>query len=191
LIGENEMYCPRCGSQNTDATKYCRQCGLPLAQVMDYVATGGTGTFAQPPSPPPLLETSEFLALKQKRILTILSVCIAPVAFAIVAGEVFKMDDIVGVPFLLVPIGVVWATFRYKMQLRRLQERQLQEYYARQNQSAPQQAQGPKLILVPQTDTPQVAQLAQMDAPRTNPLAEPPPGSVVEDETWKLPEQHG
>jgi uncharacterized membrane protein YvbJ len=113
------MYCPRCGSQNTDATKFCRQCGLPLTQVMDYVAAGGTGALAHPPSPPPLPETSEMLALKQKRILTILSVCIAPVVFAIIA-EALKVGDIAGIPFLLVPVGIVWAAFHYRMQLRRL-----------------------------------------------------------------------
>jgi hypothetical protein len=187
------MYCPRCGSQNTDATKFCRQCGLPLAQVMDYVAAGGTGALAQFPAPPPLPETSETLALKQQRTLTILGVCIAPIVFAILANEVLRFGDIAGIPFLLVPIGIVWAKFRYKTQLRRLQERQLHEYYARQQQQQPmpQQAQTPKLILQPQTDQSQLAQIAQMDAPRTNPLAEPPPGSVVEDETRKFPEQRG
>jgi hypothetical protein len=202
------MYCPRCGSQNTDATKFCRQCGLPLAQVSDYVAAGGTGALARPTGPPSLPETSEMLALKQQRILTILGVCIAPVVFAILADEVFRVGDIAGLPFLLVPIGIVWARFRYKMQLRRMQERQLQEYYAQQHQSMPQQAmpqQGPtpKLIIQPQTDPSQLAQLAQlaqsaqsaqsaqMDAPRTNPLPEASPGSVVEDETRKFPEQRG
>ena len=202
------MYCPRCGSQNTDATKFCRQCGLPLAQVSDYVAAGGTGALARPSPPPPLPETSEMLALKQKRTLTILSVCIAPIVFAILADEVFRVGDIAGLPFLLVPLGIVWARFRYKMQLRRMQERQLQEYYAQQHQSIPQQAMPqqaptPKLIIQPQTDPSQLAQLAQlaqlpelpqsaqMDAPRTNPLPEASPGSVVEDETRKFPEQSG
>ena len=202
------MYCPRCGSQNTDATKFCRQCGLPLAQVSDYVAAGGTGALARPSTPPPLPETSEMLALKQKRTLTILSVCIAPIVFAILADEVFRVGDIAGLPFLLVPLGIVWARFRYKMQLRQMQERQLQEYYAQQHQSIPQQAipqqaPTPKLIIQPQTDPSQLAQLAQlaqlpelpqsaqMDAPRTNPLPEASPGSVVEDETRKFPEQRG
>jgi hypothetical protein len=188
------MFCPRCGSQNTDATKFCRQCGLPLAQVSDYVAAGGTGAIARPPAPPPLPETSEMLALRQQRILTILGVCIAPVVFAILANEVFKFGDISGIPFLLVPIGIVWARFRYKMQLRRLQERQLQEYYAQHHQPMPQQASTPKLILQPQTDPSQLAQSAQVahvDAPRTNPLPDTSPGSVVEDETRKFPEQSG
>ena len=193
------MYCPRCGSQNTDATKFCRQCGLPLAQVSDYVAAGGTGALARPSPPPPLPETSEMLALKQKRTLTILSVCIAPIVFAILADEVFRVGDIAGLPFLLVPLGIVWARFRYKMQLRQMQERQLQEYYAQQHQPAPQQAMSqqaptPKLIIQPQTDPSQLTQLAQSaqtDAPRTNPLPEASPGSVVEDETRKFPEQRG
>jgi hypothetical protein len=196
------MYCPRCGSQNTDATKFCRQCGLPLAQVSDYVAAGGTGALARPSPPPPLPETSEMLALKQKRTLTILSVCIAPIVFAILADEVFRVGDIAGLPFLLVPLGIVWARFRYKMQLRQMQERQLQEYYAQQHQSIPQQAipqqaPTPKLIIQPQTDPSQLAQSAQSaesaqtDAPRTNPLPEASPGSVVEDETRKFPEQRG
>lgn len=193
------MYCPRCGSQNTDATRFCRQCGLPLTHVMDYVATGGTGALSQPLAPPLMPETSEMLALKQKRILTILSVCIAPIVFAIIADEVLNFDDIAGIPFLLVPIGIAWAAFRYKMQLRRLQERQLQEFYARQqsHQPMPQQSPAPKLILQPQSDPSQLAQLAQLaqvaqvDAPRTNPLAEPSHGSVVEDETRKFPEPHG
>ena len=184
------MYCPRCGSQNTDATKFCRQCGLPLTQVSDYVAAGGTGTLAQPP-PSAFPETSEMLALKQRRTLTILGVCIAPIVFAILANEVFKFGDISGIPFLLVPLGIVWARFRYKMQLRRLQERQSQEYYAQQampQQAMPQQAPTPKLILQPPSDQPQLAQSAQTDAPRTNPLPDAPPGSVVEDETRKFSE---
>jgi hypothetical protein len=186
------MYCPRCGSQNTDATKFCRQCGLPLAQVSDYVAAGGAGAIARPPSPqpPPLLETSEMLALKHKRILMILSVCIAPVVFAAIADRVFRIGDIAGIPFMLIPVGIVWATFRYKMQLRRLQERQLQEYYAHQQyqQSMPQQGPGPKLIIQAPSDQAPYGQ-PQLDAPRTNPLAEPSRGSVVEDETRKFPER--
>ncbi|HEY6402789.1 MAG TPA: zinc ribbon domain-containing protein [Blastocatellia bacterium] len=184
------MYCPRCGSQNTDTTKFCRQCGLPLAQVIDYVAAGGTGALPQaPPPPPPLIETAEMQALKHKRTLTILSVCIAPIVLAIFLDNFPWIDDFAGIPFLLVPIGIVWARFRYKMELRRLQDRQLQDFYERQQQSMPQQASGPKLIIhAPSNQAPAQPQLAQSDAPRTNPLAEPALGSVVEDETRKFPE---
>ena len=189
------MYCPRCGAQNTETTKYCRQCGLPMAQISGYLATGGTGGLAQPPgqaAPPPFqfTETAEMLALKQKRILTILSVCIAPVIFAILANEVFRVGDLAGIPFLLVPLGIAWASFRYKTQLRQLQERQLQQYYAQQQyQQMPQQAPGP--IFQPQVNQPPSGQAQsgqpQLNAPRTNPLAEQSRGSVVEDETRKFP----
>ena len=207
------MYCPRCGSQNTDTTKFCRQCGLPLVQVMDYVAAGGTGALTRPPyqSPPPhLIETSEMLALKNKKTLTILSICIAPIIFAILSDELFHSSTLVPMPFMLIPIGIVWAKFRYRMQLRRLQERQLQEYYAHQQyqqsmpqqampqqampqQAMPQQAPAPKLVI--QTPSGQAPSnqapygQPQLDAPRTNPLAEPSHGSVVEDETRKFSER--
>src|SRR5262245_14378858 len=126
------MYCPRCGAENSESTKYCRQCGLPLSQISGYVETGGTRALSPPPghsAPPPVQfpETAEMLSLKQNRILMILSVCIAPVIFAIIANELFKADDLAGIPFLLVPIGIAWAMFRYKTQLRRLQEQQLQQ----------------------------------------------------------------
>src|SRR5262245_7017851 len=114
LIGESDMFCPRCGSQNTDATKYCRQCGLPLAQVSDYVAAGGTGAIARPPAPP-LPETSEMLALKQQRILTILGVCIAPVVFAILADEVCEFGELRGMPSLLVRSVLRRSRIRYML----------------------------------------------------------------------------
>ncbi|HVH08253.1 MAG TPA: protein kinase [Gemmatimonadales bacterium] len=34
------MYCPRCGTQNDDASKFCRSCGLDIAGT---AATGGAG----------------------------------------------------------------------------------------------------------------------------------------------------
>ena len=189
------MFCPRCGEQNNETTKYCRQCGLPIAQIGGYVATGGTGALTQPSgnsAPPPFqfTETSEMLALKQKRILTILSVCISPIIFAILADEVFKVGDISGIPFLLVPIGIAWAMSRYKTQLRRLQEKQLQQYYAQRNyQPAPLQTPGANPVFQPQPHQPQSAQ-PQLNAPRTNPLAEQSRGSVIEDETRKFPGQN-
>ncbi|MCI0392321.1 MAG: zinc ribbon domain-containing protein [Acidobacteria bacterium] len=191
------MYCPRCGSQDTEQTKFCRQCGLPLQQITDYVATGGSGTLAQPqslPAPPPpamLPETSEMVALKQKRILTILSICIAPIIIAII-GESLNVEEVAAIPFILTPIGLAWAIFRYKTQLRRLQERQVQEYYAQlqYHQQTPQHTPGPKLIFLSPSNQPPSNQ-PQLNAPRTNPLAEPSRGSVVEDETRKFPEQRG
>jgi Ca2+/Na+ antiporter len=140
------------------------------------------------------METAEMQALKHKRTLMVLSVCIAPIILSIFLNNIPWIDEFTGVLFLLVPIGIVWARLRYKMELRQLQERQLQEYYAHQQyqqsmpqQAMPQQATGPKLIIqAPSNQGPLVQ--PQSDAPRTNPLAEPSHGSVIEDETRKFPE---
>ncbi len=192
-----EMYCPRCGAHNTETTKYCRQCGLPLAQIAGFVAAGGSGALTQPPgysSPPPVqfAETSEMLALRHKKVMTILSVCIAPIIFAIIAGGMFNFEELAGIPFLLMPLGIAWAVFRYKTQLRQLQEQQLQQYYAQQqyHQQTPQPTTTPKLVIQSPPSQPQFSQ-PQLNAPRTNPLAEQTRGSVVEDETRKFPERRG
>src|SRR4030095_10799025 len=114
---------------------------------------------------------------------------ISPVIFAIIADQVFKVGDLAGIPFLLVPLGIAWATFRYKTQLRKLQEQQLQQYYAQQHyQPIPQQTPGTNPIFQPQPNQPQRGQ-PQWHAPGTNPLAEHSRGSVVEDETRKFPER--
>lgn len=192
------MFCPRCGMQNTETTKYCRQCGLALQQITGYLATGGTGSLTPPvnvapPPPPQFPETSEMLALRQKRTMTILGVCIAPIILAIISDSFFRVGDLEGIPFLLVPLGIMWASFRYKTQLRRLQEQQIQQYYERQQyyQQAPPQAPTPKLIFQspvgPSGQAP--VEQPQLNAPRTNPLTEVSRGSVIEDETRKLPEQ--
>ncbi len=188
------MYCPRCGLPNTESTKFCRQCGLPLAQITDYVATGGTGSLAPPvhsaeqqQSKPQLPQTAEMLALKHKMVLTILSVCIAPILFAVIANEMFKLDDLAGLPILLVPIGIVWAVFHHKTKLLRLQEEQMQQYLA-QSQRASTPVQQPMLQL-------QSHQLYSDQPPGpaipTNPLAAnaPASGSVTEDETQRFPGQ--
>ena len=183
------MFCPRCGMQNTDTTKYCRQCGLALQQITGYLATGGTGSLTPPvnlPPPPHFPETSEMLALKQKRIMTILSVCIAPIILAIITDNLLGLGDLAGIPFLLVPLGIMWASFRYKTKLRQLQERQFQQYYAQQPyQQQPQQGPTPHLVIQSPASGPHQPQL---NAPRTNPLGDISQGSVVEDETRKLPE---
>ncbi|HKQ77014.1 MAG TPA: zinc ribbon domain-containing protein [Blastocatellia bacterium] len=187
------MYCPRCGAQNIDTTKFCRQCGLPLAQITGYVSTGGTGALQQPPSfsaPPPFqfTETAEMLALKQKKIMTILSICIAPIIIAII-GDWLNVDEFAAIPFLLIPLGIAWAVFRYKTQLRLLQEKQLQQFYAQQQHHPPipNQAPAPSFNFQPSSNQPPSGQ-PQLSAPRTNPLAEQSRGSVIEDETRKFPE---
>jgi hypothetical protein len=176
------MYCPRCGSPNTETTKYCRQCGLPLLQVSNYVATGGTGQLYQPPSnaqsPPELQETAEMITLRQKKVLTILGICLAPIVFAIIGDGVLGLGEVVGVPFVMLPFGIVWAVYHFKAQLRRLQEQQMKEYLA-------QQQMPPQPVFQPQ------AQQPALSPPPTNPLnaAGSARGSVTEEETRRLQDQ--
>ena len=180
------MYCPRCGSANTETIKFCRQCGLPMAQVNNIVATGGTGALVSAPPvqapavPIQLAETSEMLALKQKRIMTILAMILLPIVFAIVGEEMANAGEVFAATFLLIPLGVTWAVYHYKTQLRRLQEKQLQQLFAAQQPAYPQS--------VPSVTIPQPMFQGQLSPPPTNPLdvANPIPSSVIEDETRRF-----
>ncbi len=184
------MFCPRCGTANTETIKFCRQCGLPIAQVSGYVATGGTGPLMVPPAMPvptapmQLAETSEMLALKQKRVLTILAMILLPIVAAIVGEEVFNAGEVFSVLFLLIPLGVTWAVFHYKTQLRRLQEKQIQQHFMAQQPFYPPAGQA-----VPPVSIPQPQFQAQLPPPPTNPLnlANPIPGSVIEEDTRRFP----
>lgn len=182
------MYCPRCGTANTETIKFCRQCGLPLMQVSGYVATGGTSPLVTPPpiqqpsAPVQLPETSEMMGLRQKRALTILAMLILPVVLTIIGEEVFNAGEIFSILFLLIPLGITWAVFHYKTQLRKLQEKQLQQHFAPQ----------------PPYYQPSLAQSAPVPQPMFSQAHLPPPtnplqaansvrSSVIEDETQKLP----
>lgn len=189
------MYCPRCGSQNTETTKYCRKCGLSLQQVVNYVSTGGTGALTTPPpatpfpAPPPSLqlpnlESSEILALRQKRILAILTICIIPIAIAILASSIPGVDDFAGLPFLFVPIGITWALYHFKIRIRKLEEEKLQQLYAQFQQPGMQAGPSGQPMFSAQA-------IPQLAAQSTNPLsvANPAQGSVIEDETRKFPIQ--
>ena len=188
------MYCPRCGTANTETIKFCRQCGLPIAQVGSFVASAGTGALVsppqmntiqqQPPVPIQLAETSEMLALKQKRILTIMAMILFPPLLAIVGEEIANAGEIFAATFLLIPLGVTWAIYHYKTQLRRLQEKQIQQHFA-PNQPVYQQ---PTQSVGQSASVPKPLFQGQLSPPPTNPLnvANPIPSSVVEDETQRF-----
>ncbi len=180
------MYCPRCGTANTETIKFCRQCGLPLTQVSGYVASGGTGPLVtmsasqQQSASFQLAETSEMLALKQKRALTILAMVLLPPVLAILGEEMFNAGEFVAALFLLIPLGITWALFNYKTKLRRLQEQQIQQHNAVQQPGYRQTASSVSI--------PQPMFQSQLPPPSTNPLgvANPAPSSVVEEETRRF-----
>jgi hypothetical protein len=175
------MFCPRCGSPNTETTKFCRQCGLPLNQIVNYVESGGTASLSpSPASSSPISTVTEGMTPGQRLILTILLFVFAPAIFGVlgkVLGIEFIARGLAGISAVLLPIGIVWAIFRYKAQLRRLNQQQVQQTIQPPNhQSQP--------VLPPQSYQP------PLPSSPTNPIATPVRGSVTEDETQRFPGQN-
>lgn len=161
------MFCPRCGSQNTDTTKFCRQCGLPMTQVTGYVSTGGTSQLVpQGGRSNPLEKVTAGLNPKQKMVLKILLFVFSPAILAAMGLE--NLAPIAGV---LMIIGIVWSVFSYKAEVNR--------GYA------------PPPPLPPQAEylPPLPPQAYQEAPPPTNRFAGQPQPSVIEDETRKLPNE--
>lgn len=169
------MFCPRCGSPNTETTKFCRQCGLSLTQVTDFVSSGGTAPISTPSSSTsPVSKPLDGMTPKQRLVLTILLFVFAPAFFGVV-GKALGAEDIAkglaGISSVLMPLGIIWAVFRYKALMRRLQWEQTQ-------QTAP-----PQTAFQPQTYQP------PLPPPQTNPIATPATperGSITEEETRKF-----
>lgn len=201
------MYCPRCGSPNTDTIKFCRQCGLALQQVTGYVASGGTGALTPPPqtSLNPIAKATDGFTPKQKMILTILLLVFSPAIFG-TFGAVTGLEEfgaaLAGISAVLMPIGIVFTVMRYKAQKQRLAQAQMQYAPMPPGQMQPQM---PYQSVVPPSAVPQYSlpqPIQQPIAPPQNyqqPIYQPPsppptnplqrPSSVVEDETRRLPGQ--
>jgi hypothetical protein len=172
------MFCPRCGSPINESLKFCRACGLPLAQISTYVATGGTANLA--PGQPPPLEYDEYLTPRQKLSLTIVLMLLAPALLGLLSEAFGLPEELIGIPAVLLPVGILWAVFHYKAVMRRRKNQALLAANAfpvnpmQYAQPLPGEAYQNPLELPP---------------PRTNPLADVVPGSVIEDETRKLHEK--
>ena len=179
------MFCPRCGTQVTETTKFCRSCGLPLLPVNNFVSSGGTmpltpGMAEEPPSRNPLTNIFGDFTPKQRMIMTIIALVFSPAIFAVLGealGSRFlgeAMPAIAGV--LLVP-GIIYAVMRYKNQERKMAQRQ----------AMPPLAQP---IITPQQFSPNTTYQPPIPPQYTNPLADSPVmrGSVTEEETQRLPQ---
>jgi hypothetical protein len=171
------MFCPRCGNQINEGLKFCKSCGLPVAQVSTYVATGGTGQLAAPPpvmGPP---QKPELLTPKQQMGLIIMTWIFAIPLLAIICEMLDFPAELVGFASLTLPLGIIFAVLRYKAQVRR---RQYEEQYAQyhQQQYYQQQNWAPPPVSAPPYQS-------ALPPQQTNPLGK---GSVIEDETKKLPE---
>jgi len=167
------MFCPRCGTPNPETTKFCRQCGLPLTQITGYVASGGTGALTSSPTSP---IDSHGLTPKQRMALMILFFVFSPGIMAVITETMGLRsigEGLTALTAVMMPIGIVWSVFRYKAQMRRLQQQQ-QQQVIQQPSSMPQPTFQPQAYQHPLP-------------PPTNPLPTPVRGSVTEDETQKLP----
>src|SRR5262245_16789305 len=110
------MFCPNCGAQAAENTKYCRQCGLPLNRLAEYVASRGTTPLVAPPTEPtfePIAKNALGLTPKQQMVLTIMLFVFMPGLFGVL-GQLVGWHQLPGIPGVLVPLGIVWAVFRYK-----------------------------------------------------------------------------
>ncbi len=157
------MYCPNCGSLAAEGTKFCRQCGLSLNRLAEYIASGGTDTH--------LPQSSERKAGRltptQQLVLTIMFFVFTPALFGVI-GQQIGMEEMAGIPAVLMPLGIVWACFHYKNQRRRLRENEVHRTLEPVTQNLQAQLYQPPLPSAP-----------------TNPVR----GSVIEDETKQLPER--
>ena len=166
------MYCPRCGSSVPENTKFCRGCGLPLAAITNFVASGGAEPPPSAPSSNPLDGLLSGMTPKQRLVLTILFFVFAPTILGVII-ESIGLKQLAGIPSVLIPIGIVWAVFHYKNRMRLLQQAPTPFTAAPPNLAG--QAYQPPLPPV-----------------QTNPLAATPSrGSVVEEKTQHLPKQRG
>jgi hypothetical protein len=155
-----EMFCPRCGVQIVETTKFCKSCGMALASVMDFVASGAAS---------PLGASSWTSALSgfssgQKVWLLTLALIFSPIL-------------LVAVPFM-VPIAIVWMMLQHNLQKR---------YLAASTAFQPGYFQQPQVQPSPANLLYESRQSAQMPVPQTGSLiSEAAPASVVEDETRRL-----
>lgn len=183
------IYCPQCGSGMNETTKFCKNCGLPLAQLSTYVQTGGTAPLASPPtsptSEPKKTNFLDTLTPRQRLVLLIMMFIFAPALLAILGdfGGPFRLfRALVPLAGLLMVPGIIWAVFDYRNRVRQMftppwvQAQPLPPVNPQAYQMPPAQAQQPP-YQPPQSLPPQ----------RTNPLTDVH-GSVVEGETQRLPE---
>lgn len=137
------MFCPRCGTENKEGTRFCRQCGLSTGPIANYVSTGGTA----PLSPLPTEMISEpaevnGLPYKPRMILAIIFFAMSPAIFAVLGdslGIKFLEDGMAAIAAVTMPIWITWTVYHYKAKQRQLENQIAQQkMQERMQQSAPQ-----------------------------------------------------
>ncbi|MGH9768268.1 MAG: zinc-ribbon domain-containing protein [Blastocatellia bacterium] len=153
------MFCPRCGVQIVETTRFCKSCGMALAPVMDFVASGGTRSL----SDSGLTNALSGFSPAQKIWLVTLLLVFSPILL------------LVG-PFL-VPIAIVWMVLRHSEKKR----------HPGAPAAIPGYFQQPQIHPSPTNPLYGSQPSAQQPALQTGSLISgAAPGSVVEDETRRL-----
>jgi zinc-ribbon domain len=180
------MYCPRCGAPNTETTKFCRQCGLALMEVTNYVATGGTSSLIPPAAP--MANASGGFTPQQKMSLAIILIVTSPAWTAVLSKFIGLPPAIPAICAVLMPFLIPAVVMYFRNQAKRLEPMNVpppmpvqapQQSYVPPQPQAWLQAPAMPVNAVPASDVPRTT-------PNTNPLARQPL-SVIEDETKRLP----
>jgi hypothetical protein len=157
------MFCPKCGVQIVETTKFCKSCGLALGPVMNSVASGGA---------PPLgtsLWTSALSGVSSGQKVWLLTLAL-----------IFSPVLLLALPFM-VPISIVWMMLQHNLQKRYLAaSTAVQPGYFQQPQAQP----SPVNLLYESRPPAQ-----QPVAANRSFISEAPLASVVEDETRRLRNQ--
>jgi hypothetical protein len=157
------MFCPKCGVQIIETTKFCKSCGLSLGPMTDFVISGG----ASPLGASELTTALSGFSSGQKVWLATLALIFSPVL-------------LLAVPFF-VPIAIVWMMLRYNLQKRSL---------AAPAAVKPGNFQQPQLQLAPTNLLQESRPSAQQPvAANRSIISDAAPGSVVEDDTRRFQNQ--
>lgn len=178
------MYCPRCGTQANETTKFCRSCGLALTPLTTYVASGGTVPLQPvvpeaPKSNNALIRTFQELEPRQQRTFLILFFVLLVPLLGALSGIFPPFRAFIPIAAVGMPLGIVWAVMRYKAMERRLHQNQFNPVHLQSNTPPPMQQQ---TTYQPPLSTPTTNQL---EAPRL--YQTPVPASITEEETQRLP----
>lgn len=173
------MYCPRCGTQVNETTKFCRSCGLALVPVTNYVATGGTAPLTPPPvtaAGAPLSPARSWwqkLPPGQQMIASILAFIFSVPVLGILAG-----GRLAGLAAILMPLGIIWSVLYFRAKQKELDQRlaTAAQVYAPPQPTAFQTP--PQSVATPMHTNP-------LEQPSPSPYVAPP--SVTEEETQRLP----
>ncbi len=180
------MYCPRCGTQLSEAPKFCRSCGLPMLAVNDYVNTGGAMPMSQivqeeaPTSNNPIARFWNKFEPRQQMTMTILLCAFSTPILAIAGDTIGFLEKLVPLAAILTPVGIIFSVMYFKAKQKELERRFVNAAHAQVPLYQPLAP--PPLQMPTQPMTQVLPPQSAMPLQSTTPIH----GSVTEDETQRL-----